>query len=153
MDYSKAIEVAEKTPEVKALQKEGFFLSSLFANIHSLDKEVDEWILHFFNPEKKTVVDCFANAEGVEMGEETPALSDMKEFAFTHIIVGFDKAKEKVAGKSLKPVSILVTLSRKGNMTWTFNFVNVDFSVLTVEVDALSGNITKEETSSLARRL
>ena len=148
MQVKDAIERAEKSDEVKKLH--GYFLCSCFASIKDKDEKVKEWTLLFYNHEKKVVLDCFVNEKFVTIGEETPPISDVERPDLSGLKITVDEALEKVVKNFSKSIiNILITLHSKKSLVWTINLITKDMMATTFDIDANSGEIVREETTSL----
>jgi len=150
MNLETAIRKAFDDAYVKELLKKGYFLGSVFATTKNLDKEVSSWIFHFFNSKKKTIVDCFVNKE-VAIGEETPAISELKELKIDKIAVTIEKALAIVKKKEKSKIAnVLVTLHLKEkNLVWTINVITVGMIANTYDIDSKTGKILEEKSTSL----
>ncbi len=148
MQVTEAIKKAENNEDVKKLH--GYFLCSCFACIKSKDEKIKEWTLLFYNPEKNVVLDCFVNDKFVTIGEETPPMSNVERPDFSETKVTVDEAMESVKKKFSKTtINILITLHMKGALVWTINMITSDIMATTFDIDAKTGKITREETTSL----
>lgn len=160
MELSEALDRAEKNENVQRLKD--FFLGSGFASINTdkqKDEGIKEWTLLYYNPAKKSVVDCFVNEKFVTVGEETPAINEVQELDVSKVKTTLQAAL-KTTSNSLKkkPLNILISLhmkdiNNKHCAVWTIGFVTADMSVTSYDIDASNGKIAREETTRLLRRL
>ena len=143
-----AIRKAENDKLVKKLSRD-HFLCSAFAFIK--DADVKEWTLHFFSPERKTMVDCFVS-DTVTIGEETPAIKDMQELDTCRIKISSERALEIVKKKfDKKAVSSMISLHKKEKIIWTVSMITQDMMVTSFDMDALTGKIIEKKEESLIR--
>lgn len=144
----------EDNEQVKRLGN--FFLGSVFASLTEVS-DVKEWTMLYYNPATRNVVDCMVNEKYVTVGEETPAINEMEKIDVTDAKISIDKAF-KIINFAKKPVNILISLHKKEinkakRTVWTIGMITQDMSVTSYDVDAITGKILKEETTSLIRRL
>lgn len=156
MKFEDAVKRASANESVQKLKS--FFLGSGFASLTD-ETDVKEWTLLFYNPAKKTVVDCFVNDRFVTVGEETPAVSEIEELdtkpVKADVREALKTAKEKFGKKT---INILISLHKKEiesrlYTVWTIGMIAPDISVTSFDIDAESGLVLKEETTSLIRRV
>lgn len=151
MEATEAIEKAMTNEDVKKLKS--YFLCSCFACIKGVKDSINEWTLMFYNPHTNKIVDCFVNDRFVTVGEETLPLKEVEEADFGHVAIRAGKALDAVSKKfSKSTINVLITLHRKPPV-WTINMITPDMTATTFDIDAKSGRITREETTSLVRRL
>ena len=143
-----AIRKAENDKLVKKLSKD-HFLCSAFAFVR--DGDVKEWILHFFSPERKKMVDCFVG-NSIIIGEETPAIKDMQELDTGKIKVSSERAL-KIVEKNFekKIVSSMMSLHGKENIIWTVSMITQDMMITSFDIDAVTGEIIDKKEESLIR--
>ena len=152
MQVTEAIRKAQDNEDVKKLH--GYFLCSCFACIKSRDDKINEWTLLFYNPEKNVVLDCFVNDKFVTIGDETPPMSGVEKPDFSEARITVEEAMESVSKKFSKTtINILITLHRKGSLIWTINMITSDMMATTFDIDAKTGKILREDTTSLIRKL
>ena len=154
MDVSYAIEKANASELVNKLQKSGYFLCSCFACIKQSRDGINQWTLLYFNPEENKVLDCFVNDKFVTMGDETPPIAEIEKPDFTGLKVPVQDAISTAMKDYRKStLNILITLHQKGRLTWTINLIASDMVATTVDIDAKTGEVTRQEETSLIRRL
>ena len=152
MRVNDAIERTEKNEDVKKLR--GYFLCSCFACVKDKNDKISEWTLLFYNPDKNAVLDCFVNDKFVTIGDETPPISEIEKPDFKEVKTSIETAMETINKKFSKTtINVLITLHKKGSMVWTINMITADMNATTFDVDAKTGKITREETTSLIRKL
>ena len=148
-----AIEKAENDEHVKSLASDGYFLCSGFASLKS--GSINEWILHYYSPKNRKVVDCFVGQadNAVTVGEETPAVKEMHKIDKSSIKITVDKALDTVKKAFRgKASSILIVLHKKQTLVWTINMITLDMTVNSFDVDAASGKILDRKTVSLIKK-
>lgn len=159
MEFSEALEIAESNDSVRKLK--GFFLGSGFASINTgkTNEEIAEWTLLYYNPGKKTVIDCCVSEKMLTVGEEMPALKEMEELDIGKVRMAFHEAMDVAAARiKKKALNILISLHMKDAggkkyAVWTIAFVTQDMSVTSVDIDSSSKKILKEETTRLIKRV
>ncbi len=151
MEVKEAIERAKNSKDVKKLKN--YFICSCFACINDSKKEITEWTLLFYNPEKKVVLDCFVNDKFVTLGEETPPMSEIKKPSLDGLKVTAEDALGTVLKNFKKStINVLITL-HKNPLVWTINMITKDMMATTFDVDASTGKVLREEETSLIRKL
>ncbi|MBS3051326.1 MAG: PepSY domain-containing protein [Candidatus Aenigmarchaeota archaeon] len=151
MDVSYAIEKANANEDIKKLRD--YFLCSCFACIKHADEKISQWTLLYYNPQANKVVDCFVNDKFVTIGEETPPLAEIEKPDFNGLNVQAEDALATARENFRKStINVLITL-HQNPLKWTINFISSDMMATTVDVDAKSGRITRQEETSLIRRL
>jgi uncharacterized membrane protein YkoI len=144
-----AVRKAENDKLVKKLSKD-HFLCSAFAFIK--DDDIKEWILHYFSPENKKMVDCFVS-NTVTIGDETPAIKDMKELNPGKIKITYKKAVTIIKKNfEKKIVSSMISLHQKEKIIWTVSMITQDMMITSFDLDAITGEIIEKKEESLIRR-
>ena len=147
-----AIKKAEEDEYVKKLVSEGYFLCSGFTSLKQ--GKISEWILHFYSPKNKKVVDCFVGEPdlSVVLGEETPAIKEMQKLDIKSIKISSEKALD-IAKQEFKKTasSTLITLHTKEKTLWTVNMITLDMNVHSFDIDSVSGKILDKKTVSLIK--
>jgi uncharacterized membrane protein YkoI len=160
MELSEALERAEQDDHVQKLKS--FFLGSAFASINADEdksRKIREWTLLYYNPAKNSIIDCSVSDKFVTVGEEMPAIKEVAELDVSRVKVPLHQAFAAADScMKKKALNILISLhtkeiSGKSYTAWTIAFVTADMSVTSVDVDASTGKILKEETTRLVRRL
>lgn len=157
MNLLDAVEKAEHNENVQKLK--GYFLGSVFASVSDTADEVSEWTVLYYNPHTRSVVDCFVNENFVTVGEETPAIKEIEELRMDDVKIGAEDAMAIVEKLFKgKAINILISLHEKeldnaARTVWTIAFVTQAMSVTSYDIGASSGEIVKEETSSLIRKM
>ncbi len=152
MDVQQAIDRAKNNDDVRKLKD--YFLCSCFACIKQADEKINQWTLLYFNPGSNKVVDCFVNDKFVTVGDETPPLGEIEKPDFSQIKIPIEDAIDTAARDYRKSlINVLITLHQKGTLVWTINFISPDMMAKTVDVDAKTGKVLREEETSLVRRL
>ena len=157
MNLLDAAEKAEKNENIRKLK--GYFLGSSFASLLADKKEIAEWTFLYYNPTSNTIVDCVVNEKFITVGEQTQALKEMKEIHPIDMVFDIENVLENLRENFKKiPISTLISLhmkefSGKNKLVWTIAFVAQDLSATSFDVDAITGKILREETTSLTRKL
>ena len=93
------------------------------------------------------------NDKFVTIGEETPPLAEIEKPDFNGLNVQAEDALATARENFTKStINVLITL-HQNPLKWTINFISSDMMATTVDVDAKSGRITRQEETSLIRRL
>jgi hypothetical protein len=148
-----AIARASQDREVAGLVEKGFFLVSAFASYH--EKPIDEWMILYMSPDKKSVKDFVVKEDAIAAGEETPAMHESLILITDGIrfdeMYAIDTAKKDFGNR---PMNTLVTLhNRTSLITWTVNFIMQDMTVTSYDIDAILGEIYNKKTTSIIKRL
>jgi uncharacterized membrane protein YkoI len=145
MDIMNAIARAQKSEEFPKLKD--FFLASAFAITDS--NEIKNWTFLFYNKKRNVTIDCFVNDKFVTLDPEAAAISDYKEMKIGKII-DVNKAVEMAKGKiKNKIVNVLITLVMKEKLIWKISVITADIMATSFEIDAYTGEILKEDSTSL----
>ena len=156
MKIEEAIYKSSHNENVQRLK--GYFLCSGFTTLTETKKDITEWTLLFYSQKSKTVIDCFVNEKFVTVGESTPAMKDMEEVDAKKLCVDIDDALESVEKKFAgKSINTLISLhmkefGKKQKLVWTIAMITQGLSATSYDVDAVTGEILGEETTSLIRR-
>lgn len=151
MEVTEAIRMAGASKDVKRLKN--YFLCSCFACIKHAKEDITSWTLLYYNPTTKKVLDCFVNDKFVTIGEETPPLGEVEKADFSRVKISAEEAIDMAAKNfSKSTINVLITLHKK-RLVWTINFISGDMMATTFDIDADTGKITREDTTSLIRRL
>lgn len=156
MNLLDAVEKVEHNENVRKLR--GYFLGSIFASIVE-SEEIKEWTILYYNPQSKTIIDCFVNDKFVTVGEETLAIKEMEEFDLKNVKIGIEtvlKTMEKRFKK--KALNTLISLHKKhfekeSKTVWTVAYVTPDMSAVSFDIDAASGDVLNEVTTHLLRKV
>lgn len=144
MEFEEALRKAASF--MKEAVGKGYFLSSLFSSIKG--GEISEWVLHFSGKDK--AVDCYVTADSVTV-EESQSLGESQELDTGKAKVSAGKALEAARRSNKDAITILLSLHGSPPV-WTINFISAAMNATTVDVDAETGKITREETTSILRR-
>jgi hypothetical protein len=152
MEIKDAIKRAENSNDVKNLH--GYFLGSCFACVKTSDEEIKDWTLLYYDPKTDRAIDCFVNEKFVTVSKETRPVSRISKPDFSGLDVTIQHALETAQNKFAKStINILITLHRKDTLVWTINMIGKDLAVITYDIDAKTGKIVYEESTSLIRKL
>ncbi len=130
--------------EGRVRARKDYFLASCFTTLHGKEAP-KEWIVNFYNPEKKTILDFYVSDE-VREESETPALKTMKPLELDKVKTELKDILDKVT-ISKGVMKVLVFLHKKH--IWTVNIVGKDMQVDSIEFDAESGTMLKKKKMSL----
>ncbi|MBI2173406.1 MAG: PepSY domain-containing protein [Candidatus Aenigmarchaeota archaeon] len=141
------------TAEEKMHGKKDFFLCSCFASLKDF-LPAAEWTVIFYNTKSRSVIECTCDGKSTEISVESPALQESERLDRALIMkddaYAINKAKEDFEGRL---VNLLVSLHTKGGRTvWTLSAVTHELSVTIYDIDAVTGEILRKETSGLVRR-
>ena len=139
--------------DIKVMSLDDYFLASCFS-ITEEGKPITEWTLLFYNPKTKKTRDCFVNDKFVTLDDETEAQKEMtelgKELPKIHVEEAIKIAQKKYAKKT---INILISLHTIEKLAWAITMIGADITATTFEIDAKTGHILKEDTTSLMKRL
>lgn len=140
--------------EEKMQSRKDFFLCSCFVSCKDFS-ETDEWTVIFYNPSSRNVVECECNENGIQVSDESKAISNPSRLVKNDIVADEFDILKKVGGDfDIKPVSILVSLRTKDNMTmWTVSVVTQDICATIYDIDAKTGDIIRKEKTGLVKRV
>lgn len=151
IELTEAIQRAKANEDVKKLKD--YFLCSCFACIKTSSDKINEWTLLFYNQKKNLVLDVFVNDKFVTIGEETPPLKEVEKPDFDAVKITVEEALAAVKDFKKSTINVLITLHQKGVMVWTLSMITPDMMATTFDIDAKTGKIIREESTSLVRRL
>lgn len=152
MQIRAAVEKAESDDRIKTLRD--YFLGSVFACIKDKSDVITEWTLLYYNTRTGKAVDCFVNDKFVTVSEETRPVNPVKKMDAGDAHIGVEKAIATASEKfRKKTINILITLHHTEKLVWTLNMISPDLSATTYDIDAANGNIVREETTSLMRKI
>ncbi|HLC67274.1 MAG TPA: hypothetical protein VJI12_00145 [archaeon] len=152
MQLKIAADKAAKEEKIRTLR--GYFLGSCFACIKNKNDIITEWTFLYYNTSTGKAVDCFVNDKFVTVSDETRAVNPVKEMNIDDLHIGIEKAIDIADKKfSKNTINILITLHKREHLMWTINMISADMNAITYDIDAGSGKILREETTSLARKL
>ncbi len=162
MELKEALNAAMSFPQVMSLRN--YFLASVFSMIEE-GGEVKEWTFMFYEPASGKVRDCVVskNDNGntkvkypykIRLEEDRPSRAEMKELRADNIKISVDDALS-TAKKNYKKksINILITLHSREKPTWTITFIGADITATSIDIDAMTGDITREESADLTRKL
>ncbi len=151
-----AIIFAEKSPDVKDLRSNGYFLNSAISILPPNQENITDWILTYYSPKSKDVVQVFVKEAGVEVRKpDAPLAPNLKELRLSDIKTNGDKMFVKAKQEFLKhkkPLSqVIVTIQHDKSVDWRFNFITKTLEIVQVSIDATSGSILGTTVTSLVR--
>ncbi len=132
---------------LKESAKKGSFLCSAFSSIKSPDAGIDEWVLHLCGSGKS--MDCYVGDE-VSV-EESQSIGNPVKLEMSRVRVAAEAALSKAKRHAAGEIMVLISLHGSPPV-WTVNFIMPNMGVTTVDVDAESGEITREERTSVLRK-
>lgn len=145
---------AIKNAEGSIQEFKDYFLCSCFACIKNAGDEIKEWTLLLFNDKTNMVLDIFVNDKFVTIGEETPPIADIERPDMRSARLTAEQALGIASGKFKGgTINVLLTLHQKSSLVWTINMITPAMTATTFEIDAQTGEIIREETTSLIRKL
>lgn len=152
MEVSEAIEKASNHSDIKALH--GYFLGSCFAVAKKSDDKIEDWTLMYYDSKTGKAVDCFVNKKFVTASKETRSVSPVEKMELSGLKITIERALEIAQNKFARgTINILITLHTKKALVWSISMIGVDLTVTTYDIDAKSGKILEEESTSLIRKL
>ena len=157
MKIADAVKLAEKSAEVKALEKEGYFLNSAMAFLEAIDRDVVVWNLTYYKPKSNQIVQLSVDEDSVLLKDRgTPMHPSIQPLEMSAVKTGIEKmlAKaEKEYAKFKQPMSqIILTLQKeKDSPSWRFNFITKTLYLVTIVIDAKSGKMISSQMNSLVK--
>ena len=157
MKIREAVKAAEKSKEVKELKQKGYFLNSGMGFLEPLDKEVVAWNLTYYNQKANDVAQIVVDVDTVSLKEKgTPIHPTKQELKLDDIKTTNDKMLEKARREFKKykqPVSqiILSVQAEDGRAVWRINFITKMFYLITVKLDAKTGELLSSDMHSLSK--
>ena len=147
MEFEEALRKASGFME----KYKGYFLCSVFSSIKNVNGKpsdcTGEWILHF--SDKRKSLDCHITDDTIRV-DDAQSLGEPVELDVSSVSISPDKAIGSTGFVLKKAVTILVSL-HSSPPVWTINFIKAGMTVTTFDVDAETGKITREETTSILR--
>ena len=157
MQAKKLIEKAESEDSIKKLIKEGYFLGSIFTMLDDI-KPVKEWRLLFYNPKSRKIFE-FSFDGSFEKGESEARERPMHRLVVDNLEIELDSALKTAKSEfdkkiSARVINYLLSLHMKGVAekmiaVWTINIIYSGMNVQTYDIDASSGDVINEESTSL----
>lgn len=158
MRIKKLLEIVENNSGVKSIINKGYFLGSIFAMLEDI-KPVEEWRFLFYNPQSKKIFEFFYHDGFVEKGESEKRQREIQKLDTSDVRIEFDDAlstaKERFDEKVCsKIISYLISLhakkiDKKTTTVWTINIIYSGMNVQSYDIDAQTGEIVTEESTSL----
>ncbi len=131
---------------LKEAESKGYFLCSVFSS--STTSVFAEWIFHLSGKEK--ALDCCVKGDAIQVDEAhsigVPEKLDMEKVKITAA-----KALESLISKHKNPLTILVSLHGSPPV-WTINFISAAMTATAYDISAETGEMKREETTSILRK-
>lgn len=155
MQIEKAIENAEKLPEIINITKEGGFLCSAYVIIEC-QGEIKEWNLSYYNPGTKKITLVKIWKDGNHIGEADDPLREKEYSKFTgKIKITGEKAieiGEKYLGNT-SCVKVILSLQKEdGREFWSVAFMSNVGQISSVRVDVENGKVLDSDITNLIRK-
>ena len=157
MKIADAVKLAEKSGEVKALEKQGYFLNSAMAFLEAIDRDVVVWNLTYYEPNSNQIVQFAVDDDSVLLKDKgAPMRPSIQKLEMSMVKTSVEKmlAKaEKEYNKFKQPMGqIILTLQKeKDSPSWRFNFITKTLYLITVAIDAKTGKIISSQMSSMVK--
>lgn len=157
MKIADAIKLAEKSGEVKALEKQGYFLNSAMAFLEVIDRDVVVWNITYYEPKSNQIVQFAVDDDSVLLKDKgNPMRPSIQKLEMSMVKTGVEKmlAKaEKEYNKFKQPMSqLILTLQKeKEGPSWRFNFITKTLYLVTIVIDAKTGKIVSSQMNSLVK--
>ncbi len=131
-------------------ERRGYFLCSVFSSIKNPkdDMGIKEWVLHLYG--KDGALDCYVNDDGVAV-EESQSVGEPAKLDVDRVKVTANDALSMSERSAAGAITILLSLHGSPPV-WTINFFAANMSVTTVDIDARTGDVMREETTSVLRK-
>ncbi|MBI5347022.1 MAG: hypothetical protein HZB66_00230 [Candidatus Aenigmarchaeota archaeon] len=124
--------------------RKDYFLASCFTTLKGAE-EPSEWIVNFYNPKKKTIVDFYVSSD-IKEGGEAPALKPTKPLEPDNVKVELAEVLKNVSIMK-GAIKTLVFLHKKH--VWTINVIGRSMDVASWEFDARNGELLGKKKTSL----
>jgi len=157
MKVADAVKLAEKSGEVKALEKQGYFLNSAMAFLEAIDRDVVVWNLTYYEPKSNQIVQLSVDDDSVLLKDRgKPMRPSIQRLEMSAVKTSAEKmlAKaEKEYNKFKQPMGqIILTLQKeKDGPSWRFNFITKTLYLITIVIDAKTGKIVSSQMNSLVK--
>lgn len=160
MLLKKAFEKAKESQEIKEkCIDNNYNLTAAMSILKSSSYKVEGWTLIYYNEKKHKTMQVIIkeNEKMFEIKEpEEPLKPSTKKLELKKIKTNSDKMLEKAKKQFLefhKPLSqIIINLSQnQGVPTWRFSFITKTLELVTVEINAETGEIMKKEKQKLVK--
>ena len=156
MLFKETAELASKNESVKSLSGKNYFLNAGISILPPNSKEIIDWILTYYNDEENLIIQVVISDGEVKVSEAAEPMNPSKiPLDVKKIKTNDQKMLEKASAKFAefkKPLSqVIVLLRQEEKPFWRFSFVTKTLEVVTIEIDAEKGEITKAEASPLTK--
>lgn len=157
MKLKDAVEKAEELEKVTEILEGGGTFCSAFA-ILGKDEEVEEWELGFYSPERDEITAVKVTEEGPEVGvTDRPLHESGHAIELDEVEMGAQEALKKAKdiveeeyGISYR--RIFLSLKKEGDrQEWEGAFIGGGTSIVSVEIDAESGEVVDSERTSFVK--
>ncbi len=158
MKISEVVRAVESSPDAKKMMGKGFFLSSIFLMTDGI-KPPEELHLLFYNNQHRTVIDFSFRDGEVEIGDLEKRDKEMQGLGMSSVAIeplkAFEIAKQRFDEKiKSKVINYLASLHPKkiggsGSVVWTVSIIYSGMNVLTLDIDAASGEVLNEEQTNI----
>jgi len=160
------IEIAKADLKIQSLLNSGWFFASIFV-MSERNQEPKDYRLILYNPESNEVQDCVIKTAAdavnlkdhkVSVGEKSEARSELAPLIIDNHLE-LDDVLE-IANRAFSESDLLTSISaylasfhtKGGKITWTVNIIYQGLRVRTFEIDANTGEILRDETTTLMKK-
>lgn len=155
MKFKDAVKIAGKNEQVRELAERKYFLNSGIAMLAPGTYAFGDWILTYYNETENKVIQAFVSDAGVELKPPAEPLNPSKTALNVKLVkTSEDKMMEKAKKAFLvhqKELSQVIVIVQGEKPFWRFSFVTKTLEVVTVEIDAEKGVVTRDDVNALTK--
>ncbi|NYZ79809.1 hypothetical protein H0N95_00995 [Candidatus Micrarchaeota archaeon] len=155
MKFKDAVKEAGKNEHVKGLAGRGYFLNSGIALLAPGTYAFGDWILTYYNKGENKVIQACVSDGCVDVRPPAEPLNPSKTaLDLKRIKTSEEKMMEKAKRAFLahkKVLSQVIVVIQSEKPFWRFSFITKTLEVVTVEVDAEKGAVTRDDVNALTK--
>ncbi|MEM0372265.1 MAG: hypothetical protein QXO69_00255 [archaeon] len=155
MRFKDAVKAAANDESVRGLAEKGYFLNSCIAIFTPETLVFGDWILTYYHSGDNRVIQACVSDRGVELRQSAEPLNPSKELLDVKLVkTNEEKMLEKARKKFeelKKPLSQVIVVVQGEKPLWRFSFITKTLEVVTVEIDAEKGEITRNDVNALTK--
>ncbi|GEM_PF-1320856 len=155
MKLKEAVERAEKLDEIQDILSSGGFLCSAYFMLEK-DEDPEGWNLAFYSEEKDEITAVEVTEDGTEVGvTDAPLHEETGRIRLEDVKIEAEDALESIREIldeefSVSHEKILFTLKEEdGEHIWRAVFVGKSLSIVSVALDAETGEVVEKEKKSM----
>jgi|GEM_PF-2760829 len=159
MLLKEALNKASENEVIKSLTtNKGYLFTAVMSILSPSSYEVKQWILIYYNNnENKTIQAIIEEGKKIEVkSAEEPLKPSKQELQLSQIKTNSDKMIKKAVkefqGYKKQLSQLIINLIQKENHAlWRFSFITKTLEVITIEINAKTGEITRKEKQKLVK--